>query len=64
MPRRPISIVTMLSGSKAAVGLGPSHAFDQYTTSIKRPLFGRLSKFLLIVNMEISSPDSDLSPKP
>ena len=35
----------------------------QYTTSIKQPRFGNLSKFLPIVLMKISSPDSDLAPK-
>ena len=35
----------------------------QYTTLIKQPRFGNLSKSLPIVNMKISSPDSDLAPK-
>ena len=34
-----------------------------YTTSIKQPRFGNLSKFLPIVLMKISRPDSDLEPK-
>ena len=33
-----------------------------YTTLIKQPHFGNLSKSLPIVNMKISSPDSDLAP--
>ena len=36
---------------------------DKYTTSIKQPRSGNLSKFLLIVHMKISSPDSDLASK-
>ena len=39
------------------------HLRSQYTTSIKQPRFGNLSKFLLIVLMKISGPDSDLVPK-
>ena len=35
----------------------------QYITSIKQPRFGNFKKFLSIVNMEISSPGSDLAPK-
>ena len=35
----------------------------QYTTLIKQPRFGNLSKSLPIVNMKYSSPDSDLPPK-
>ena len=34
-----------------------------YTTSIKQPRFGNLSKFLSIVLMKTSSPDSDLAPQ-
>ena len=34
-----------------------------YTTLIKQPRFGNLSKPLPIVNMKILSPDSDLTPK-
>ena len=34
-----------------------------YTTLIKQPRFGNLPKSLPIVNMKISSPDSDLAPK-
>ena len=37
--------------------------FREYTTLIKQPRFGNLSKSLPIVNMKISSPDSDLAPK-
>ena len=44
------------------VSLG-SKTLTQYTTSIKQPRFGHLSKFLPIVLMKISSPDSDLAPK-
>ena len=36
---------------------------NEYTTSIKQPRFGNLSKFLPIVLMKISSPDSDLALK-
>ena len=36
---------------------------NQYTTSIKQPRFGNLSKFLPIVLMKILSPCSDLAPK-
>ena len=35
----------------------------QYTTLIKQPRFGNLSKFLPIVPVKISSPDSDLALK-
>ena len=35
----------------------------EYTTLIKQPRIGNLSKSLPIVNMKISSPDSDLAPK-
>ena len=35
----------------------------EYTTLIKQPRFGNLPKSLHIVNMKISSPDSDLAPK-
>ena len=35
----------------------------KYTTLNKQPRFGNLSKSLSIVNMKISSPDSDLAPK-
>ena len=37
--------------------------FDVYTTSIKQPRFGNLSKSLPIVNMKISIPDLDSAPK-
>ena len=34
----------------------------EYTTLIKQPRFGNLSKSFPIVNMKISIPDSDLAP--
>ena len=34
----------------------------EYTTSVKKPRFGHLSKFLPIVHMKISSPDSNSAP--
>ena len=34
---------------------------SKYTTLIKQPRFGNLSKSLPIVNMKMSSPDSDLA---
>ena len=35
----------------------------EYTTSIKQPRFGNLTKCLSIILMKISSPDSDLALK-
>ena len=37
--------------------------FSKYTTLIKQPRFGNLSKSLPIVHIKILSTDSDLAPK-
>ena len=46
-----------------SIEMQDSGLFAKYTTSIGRPHFGNLLKFLLIVVMKISIPDLDLAPK-
>ena len=57
------NLVHVLKSSYIHMLAAYRHIHKEYTTSIKRPRFGNLTKFLSIVLMKISSPDSDLALK-